>query len=254
MQFGFYNPVVPDELELVSTPIGDRAQTGIPDLDSVIDGGFPRKSSVLISGGPGSGKTTMALQYLVNGVVLYNEPGVLISFEQTRESIIAVGRQFGWDIENLEKQHMLFIHEYTPEQLEKAISAGGGSLRDMVDSIKAKRFVLDSISEYLAMFPSELGKRKACTDFYRAVTKWGCTLIIIGEEDTDGTNRVSSVADYESDAVIRLYNERKGDIRLRSLEIFKMRDTRHAGRLFPMKMTSNGIIVRVKDPILASRQ
>ncbi len=245
--FGFYNQVVPDEIKYTQEPIGDRAQTGIPDLDLVIDGGFVRYSQTLVSGGPGTGKSTFALQYLIDGVVLYNEPGVYVTFEQSREAIIALGKQFGWDIENLEKQDMLVIHEYTPEQVYKALKSGGGSFRDLIDSIHAKRIAVDSITEYLMLFSSEMAQRREITDFYKLISRWNCTGVFVGEEDSNAVTKKASVLDYESDAVILLYNERKGDIRQRALEIFKMRGTKHAGRIFPIKMTDSGIVVDVKS-------
>ncbi|MFT4313338.1 MAG: RAD55 family ATPase [Candidatus Woesearchaeota archaeon] len=245
-QYGFYNKVEQEELQLAQEPIGDRAQTGIPDLDQVIDGGFLRLSQTLISGGPGTGKSTFGLQYLINGIVLFNEPGVYVTFEQSREAIIELGKQFGWDIENLEKQEMLIIHEYTPEQVYKALKSGGGSFRDLVESIQAKRIVLDSITEYALLFNTEMSQRREIADFYRNLSRWGCTGLVIGEEESTITTRDASALDYESDAVILLYNERKGDIRQRSLEIYKMRGTKHAGRIFPMKVTDNGILVNIK--------
>jgi KaiC/GvpD/RAD55 family RecA-like ATPase len=251
---GLYNPVEADELETVDTPIGDRVQTGIADLDSVIEGGFVRKSSTVVYGGPGAGKTTFGLQYLINGIVLYNEPGVYITFEQTRESIISLGKNYGWDIENLEAQHMLIIHEYSPEQLTKAISGGGGSLRDLIDSIKAKRLVLDSITEYLSLFTTEISSRKACSDIFRLCVRWGVTLIAVGEDTTVNGTHQFTVLDYEADGIILLYNERRGDVRLRFLEILKMRDTRHAGRVFPMKLTKNGIVVKVGGGLVGSQK
>ena len=253
VQLGYYNALEPDAVELVSVPIGDRAQTGIPDLDAVIDGGFPRNTTMLVRGGPGTGKTTLALQYIINGIVLYNEPGLFITFEQSREAIVSLGKQYGWDIDNLEKQHMLIIREYTPEQLDKALASGGGSLRDMVDSLKAKRIVLDSLTEFLSLYSTELSMRKACTDLFRTTSKWECTSVVLGEEDLTSASATATVADYESDGIILLYNERHGDIRMRSLEILKMRDTRHAGRIFPLKMTKNGIVVRVKDVVVLPR-
>jgi KaiC/GvpD/RAD55 family RecA-like ATPase len=251
---GLYNPLEADELETVDTPIGDRVQTGIADLDSVIEGGFVRKSSTVVYGGPGAGKTTFGLQYLINGIVLYNEPGVYITFEQTRESIISLGKNYGWDIENLEAQHMLVIHEYSPEQLAKAISSGGGSLRDLIDSIKAKRLVLDSITEYLSLFNSEISSRKACSDIFRLCVRWGVTLIAVGEDTVVNGTHQFTVLDYEVDGIILLYNERRGDVRLRFLEILKMRDTRHAGRVFPMKLTKNGIIVKVGGGLVGAQK
>jgi len=254
-EFGLYNPLTANKLEYTEEPVGNRVPTGVPDLDIVISGGLKPHSTTLISGGAGTGKSTFGLQYIVNGIIKHNEPGIYITFEQTREAVISLGNQFGWDLEHLESEGMLIIHEYIPEQISKALQAGGGSVRDMVDSIKAKRVVIDSITEYKMLFRSEIDQRKELTIIFKSFAKWGCTTLIVGQEHSISRSHVSSVLDYESDAVILLYNERRGDIRQRSLEIYKMRDTKHAGRIFPMELTNHGMLVHTKESkLIAGRR
>jgi circadian clock protein KaiC len=244
---GLYNQVVAEAIHYTENANPDRVQTGIPDLDRVISGGLKAYSTTLVSGGAGTGKSTFGLQFLVNGVLLYNQPGIYITFEQTAQSIRELGKQFGWDLENLEKQNMIVIHEYTPEQISKALETGGGSIRDMIDSVGARRIVIDSITEFRMLFHSEIAQRKALTELFKSFAKWKCTSIVIGQEHSESVGHISSVLDYECDAVILLYNERKGDIRFRSVEIYKMRETKHAGRIFPMRITANGIIINTED-------
>ncbi|MFT4310517.1 MAG: RAD55 family ATPase [Candidatus Woesearchaeota archaeon] len=242
-QSGFYNPLMVDKVELAKEPVGDRAQTGIVGFDAIIEGGLKRKTATMIAGGPGSGKSTMGLQYLYNGAMQYQEPGIYITFEQQTDALVEAGIMFGWDMQRVQDEHLLVIREYTPEQLHKMLTAGGGSFRDLIDSIGAVRVVIDSITAFMLMYKGEKAQRKACIDLFHSLAKWGCTTVVIVEEEYKSGDHHSSVLEYETDGVIILYNERKGDIRQRSLEIFKMRGTRHAGRIFPMKLTPQGLVV-----------
>ncbi|MFT4343710.1 MAG: RAD55 family ATPase [Candidatus Woesearchaeota archaeon] len=248
-----YNPIIEDELELAEDVTGQRVPTGIATLDGLIGGGFPRMSSILLSGGAGTGKSTLALQYLVNGILKYNEPGIYITFEQSSEAIIQLGKQFGWDLQHLIDQNMLIVRDYTPEQIGKVIKSGGGSVRDMIDSIKARRLVIDSITEFTSMYESEISQRKILTNLFRSLRKWKLTTIVIGEEESDLFTHRSSVVDYEADGVVILYNGRRGDIRQRAIEVFKMRETRHTGRIFPLKIGEHGIVVNVRIDILSKK-
>ncbi|MFT7615313.1 MAG: KaiC/GvpD/RAD55 family RecA-like ATPase [Candidatus Woesearchaeota archaeon] len=247
-QGAMVNKFAPEELKFADKARGDRAQTGLGDLDKIIDGGFPRGATTLVSGGAGTGKTTLALQFIVNGIIVNNEPGVYITFEQTRDAILQLGVQFGWDLPKLEEEGKLVIREYTPEQISKALRSGGGSFRDLLDSISAKRLAIDSITEYIAMFEGEKSQRKKLTELFKTFKKWNITTVVIGEEESSPHMHTSSVLDYESDGVVLLYNERKGDFRQRSFEIFKMRGTMHAGRIFPMTISdAEGVTIHIRD-------
>lgn len=243
----YTNPIIPERLHLVTTPKGDRVQTGIPGLDPIIEGGIMRYSTTLVGGGPGTGKSTLCLQYLVNGVLHYDEPGVYISFEESRESICELGLQFNWDLEQLERDRKLIIKEYTPEQIDKILEAGGGSVRDLIDFIGAKRIVIDSITAFMLLYDGEIAQRRSCLRLFRSLSKWGCTTMAIAEEQGNMGQHHASVLEYEAAGVILLYNERKGDLRQRSLEIFKMRGTKHAGRIFPMRINDHGIEVYPRE-------
>lgn len=248
--FGYYNPTKIEDLEYTEKTESNRVATGILDLDLVIEGGIPRNNTVLISGGAGTGKSTFALQFLINGAVRFSEPGIYITFEQTKDAIFSLSEQFSWDAKNLEEQSVFSVLEYTPEQLYKAMQAGGGSLRDMIESMRVKRIVIDSITDFIMLFKSETNQRKEIVDLFKKFSKWGVTVLVVGEEDSEQKKHFSTVLDYECDGVILLYNERRGDIRHRALEIFKMRETKHAGRIFPMKISEKGVIVSVKDKMV----
>ena len=242
-QFEYKNPLMTEELELVHEPVGDRAETGIEGLDPVIEGGLKRNTITMVAGGPGSGKSTLGLQFLYNGVVNHEENGIYITFEQQKERVIETGSMYGWKIQELIDQKKLLVLEYSPEQIDKMLKSGGGSFRDLIESIGAVRVVVDSITAFMLLYEGEIAQRRSCLEFFHNLSKWGCTSVVIVEEEYSTGSHSSSVLEYETDGVVILYNERRGDIRQRALEIFKMRDTKHAGRIFPMKLTSEGLVV-----------
>jgi circadian clock protein KaiC len=96
----------------------DRVKTGIVGLDELMDGGIPKNNVVLLSGLTGSGKTIFALQYLVKGAELYNEKGLFVTFEQSREDVISQASQLGWDLVDMENKNMFKILALAPSKTQ----------------------------------------------------------------------------------------------------------------------------------------
>jgi circadian clock protein KaiC len=224
-----------------STTGNSRIATGIQGLDPVMSGGFRGKTVNLIAGGAGSGKSILAMQFLVSGIDDYGEPGVFISFEETEEEIVEDMACFGWNLKDKIKDKLLTIVTYTPEQIEKVLHSGGGTIRDIVESIKAKRLVFDSLTAFTLLHDSQLLQRKAVISLFEAIKKWNCTALLLAEQEATPETHQSSVEEFEVDGVILLYNIRRGNIRERALEVFKMRATKHSAKIFPMTISDNGI-------------
>src|SRR3989338_3471272 len=218
-----------------------RVPSGILGLDEAMQGGFIKNSSVLIGGGAGTGKSILCMQYLVEGIKRFNEPGVFISFEQQEQQILEDFAEFPWDLRRYIEDKKLVILSYAPEQVEKVLQAGGGTVRDTIDSIGAKRLVVDSLTAYTLLHENDLQKRKAVFKLFDAAAKWGVTALMTTEQEADPDKHQSTVIEFEVGTVVLLYNIRKGDIRERSLEIFKMRATKHAAKIFPMTISDEGI-------------
>ena len=226
-----------------------KVHTGIPGMDDVMEGGFRQGSTILIGGGPGSGKSVLCTQFLVEGIREHNENGIYISFEEQEEKIIKNFEKFDWDLRKLVEQKKLSILYYSPEQVEKVLETGGGIIRDVIDSMNAKRLVIDSLTAFTLLFNNELEKRKAVLKLMMASEKWGVTTLMTSEHEVDPDKHESSVMEFEVDGVILLYNLRRGDVRERSLEIFKMRGVKHATKIFPMKITEGGIIIYPEESV-----
>lgn len=220
-----------------------RVSSGIPGLDGVMEGGFIRNSVNLIGGSAGCGKSIFCMQYLVEGITRYNENGVYLSFEESQEKIFKDFERFGWNLPRLVKEKKLVILYYTPEQVAKVLEAGGGTVREVIDNIGAKRLAVDSLTAFTLLHENELAKRKSLLSLFENLRKWGVTALLVSEQEPDAVKHIGTPMEFEVDGVILLYNIRKGDIRERSLEVFKMRGTKHSPKIYSMKIDDNGIVI-----------
>jgi len=100
-----------------------------------------------------------------------------------------------------------------------------------------------SLTAFTLLHDNELAKRKAVLKFFQSVKEWGITALMTSEQEPDPDRHESTIMEFSVDGVILLYNIRKGDIRERSLEIFKMRATRHSAKIFPMKIDDSGVMI-----------
>ncbi|MBL7100746.1 MAG: hypothetical protein ISS23_02205 [Nanoarchaeota archaeon] len=219
----------------------ERMLTGVPGLDEIMGGGFEKNSINLVSGGAGTGKSIFAMQFIVNGVKKFNEPGVFITFEEEKGKIQKHMLKMGWDLKKLEAQGKFAVIEYTPDNVRKMLAEGGGEVDSVIEKIKAKRVVLDSLTAFALLFKSEFARRKAFLDLFKLIEKWGCTALLVVEHESDMERHHSQDVEFEADGVILLYYLRKGDVRSRALEILKLRGSKHSSRIFPMKITDDGI-------------
>ncbi|MBI2136884.1 hypothetical protein HYU06_07475 [Candidatus Woesearchaeota archaeon] len=227
----------------------DRVHTGIPGLDNVMGGGFRHNTVNLLGGGAGSGKSIFCMQYLIEGIRKHNENGVYISFEESVEKIKEDMASFDWDLNKLEKEKKLVILYYSPEQIQKVLDSGGGIVRDEIEAIKAKRIVIDSLTAFTLLHEYDLQKRKSVLHLFDAIYKWNVTAVLTGEHEPDIDHHRSNVMEFEVDCVLLLYNLRKGDVRERSLEVFKMRGSKHSQKIFPMKISDDGVSIFPEETV-----
>ena len=222
-----------------------RVATGILNLDKLIDGGFKYNSTNLIAGGAGSGKTVFAIQYLINGILKSGEPGVYITFEEKKEKLYDdMLNSFGWDLEKLEKEEKFAFLEYTPEQVKKVLVEGGGTIEAIINKIKAKRIVIDSISSFALLYSDELDRKEAALALMDLINGWGCTALLTSQDDSDHGTLVSAALEFEADSIILLYHVKIKGERTRAMEILKMRGTKHPNLTFAFNMEKkSGIVV-----------
>jgi len=219
-----------------------RVSTGTPAIDKLV-GGFKEKSVNLIIGGTGSGKTIMAMQFLVDGA-RKGEHGIYITFEEKKEKAYDDMCSLGWDIEKYEKEGKIEFLEYTPEQVRKIVTEGGGEIETIIEKMKAKRLVIDSMTSFALLYKDELARKEAALFLFELINKWNCTALLTSQAVEEV--KMFSEIEFEVDSLIVLYHGKFKGIRRRGLEILKMRGTKIPAKTFPFEITSKGIIVDVR--------
>ncbi len=223
----------------------ERIKTGITGLDSLIEGGFEKNSTILIAGSAGTGKTLFGLQFLYNGAKDYNEPGIFISFEENKESLYKHSSSFGWDFETLEKKGLFKVLQYKLHQIEKIMREGGSPIKDAIKATGAKRLVIDSITSYGLLFKDNYQRREGILEFFNMLEKLQCTSMIISELPPKVAEIKEGSVGFLTDAIISLYYSKEAEKRTRvhSCEILKMRGTKHTNKLLAMDFEKNGLAI-----------
>ena len=164
-----------------------KSATGIRGLDEITGGGLPAGRPTLLCGGPGCGKTLLAMEFLVHGAADYGEPGVLMAFEETAEELTENVASIGFDLKALIARNLLLIDSVQVERYEfeetGEYNLKGLFLRlgDAIDTIKAKRVVLDTIEVLFTRLSSQAIVRESLLELFRWLKKKGVTVIMTGE-------------------------------------------------------------------------
>jgi len=235
-----------------------RVKTGIYGLDELIDGGFPEKRTVLVSGACGTGKTIFSMQYIYMGAAKFNEPGIYVTLDERPELIREDVLAFGWDLKKLESQGLLALMDGSvarigmPSEEEFALPITGFDLDKLLleimrvsKKIGAKRVVLDSIPGLGFNFTEENETRKAILKLTYMLTRMGVTSVLTSEV-LEGTNKFGKfdVEEYVVDGVIVLhYSGIGGGGTNRTIHIRKMRATKHSEDLHPVTISNKGMNV-----------
>jgi circadian clock protein KaiC len=220
--------------------VREKVRTGIAGLDSVLFGGVPHGATVLLEGAPGTGKTTLGLQFVYHGVVQEDEPGLFITFEELPEQIYQDAAQFGWDLRALEQQNKLRILCMSPEVLIEQMLIPGGIFEKVIAELGCKRIVIDSVS-MLRNGTDRIEERRMFYRFRNILRKLKLTSILI-EEQRDTAGEALSYQHYIVDGVIRLsLQEWHQKYRQRMLEVLKMRGSKFIEGEHIYRMTEEGI-------------
>ena len=224
-----------------------RIKTYIEGFDNLIAGGFPQGSNILISGGPGTGKTIFSLQYLYNGVKQDKEMGIYFSFEEKKESLLAQAIQFEWDFEKLEKSNKVRVISIGTDDISKNTIT---DLIEIIKSLKAKRVVIDSITTLSYITPESEGvggvteysiKRFLYSFLAKLKEIEDVTTLIISQKDENISN---TIAKYLCDGILNIEYESMGGDYSRTLTIPKMRKTKNDEDLHPLEINSQkGIVI-----------
>jgi len=227
-----------------------KISSGIPGLDKLIEGGYEPRSINLVMGDSGSGKSIVAMHFIIEGIKR-GEVGLYITFEETREEFYKNMLDMGWDLEKLERSGKFIFLEYSPEKIKMTLDEGGGTIESIIIKSKIKRIVVDSISSFSLMFDDELTKRRANLAFFDLIRKWGCTgMLTLQKTPTLEKHRKGQVLpiEFEVDGVILLHFIRTKKGRERFIEILKMRGVKHSTNVHAYEI-NKGIKIKGKKSL-----
>lgn len=225
-----------------------KCPTGIQGLDEITGGGLPRGRPTIVCGGAGCGKTLFAAEFLVRGAAQFDEPGVFLSFEETDTELKANVKSLGFDLAGLVRRKKIVldhvyierseIHETGEYDLEGLFVR----LNYAIDSIGAKRVVLDTLEALFAGLPNEAILRAELRRLFRWLKEKGVTAIITAERGDEQLTR-HGLEEYVSDCVILLDHRINDQIATRHLRVVKYRGALHATNEFPFLIGDEGFSV-----------
>ncbi|GJD55386.1 circadian clock protein KaiC [Methylobacterium dankookense] len=231
-----------------AAPTLPKAPTGIDGFDAITQGGLPVGRPSLICGAAGCGKTLFATTFLVNGATRYGEPGVFVSFEERAEDLVANVASLGYDLDRLVADGKLAIDHVRVERSEIE-ETGEYDLEGLfirlgyaVDSIGAKRVVLDTIETLFSGFTDPLLLRSELRRLFGWIKDRGLTAIITGERGEGQLTR-QGLEEYVSDCVVLLDNRVADQITTRRLRVVKYRGSAHGTNEYPFLIDHAGISV-----------
>ncbi|HZQ48485.1 MAG TPA: circadian clock protein KaiC [Verrucomicrobiae bacterium] len=225
-----------------------KCPTGIQGLDEITGGGLPRGRPTLVCGSAGCGKTLLASEFLVRGVMQFGEPGVLMAFEETEKELQANVGSLGFDLAGLVRRKKIVI-DYVHVERSEIHESGEYDLEGLfvrlghaIDSIGAKRVVLDTLEVLFASLPNEAVLRSELRRLFRWLKDKGVTAVITAERGREQLTR-HGLEEYVSDCVILLDHRVNDQIATRHMRVVKYRGALHGTNEFPFLIGEEGISV-----------
>jgi len=225
-----------------------KSPTGILGFDEITNGGLPQGRPTLVCGSAGSGKTLFAMEFLVRGATEFNEPGVFVSFEETEEELKKNVASLGFDLEDLVSRGQFFMDYVSlePSEVEETgeYDLDGLFIRlgDAIDTVGAKRVVLDTLEALFIGLPNPTILRAEIRRLFRYLKSKGVTAVATAEQGDGGLTR-HGLEEYVSDCVVQLDNRVSDQTAVRRLRIVKYRGSRHGTNEYPFLIEQNGISV-----------
>ncbi|RLI98555.1 MAG: KaiC domain-containing protein [Candidatus Aenigmatarchaeota archaeon] len=219
----------------------ERVKSGVPGLDEILNGGVPKNQLILITGTSGTGKTILGTQFLYSGAKDFNENSVFLSFEEPSDLIKENCKQFGWNIDSLEKQGKFAFIRYDPYRIEDVFDILESTIRE----VGASRVLIDSISALGLYVRDKTELRSMIYNLSRILRKLNCTAMIVSEIVHGTEPRISryGVEEFVSDSVIVMYYERIDSVFNRAMQVWKLRGSSHSQKLHPYNISKKGIFV-----------
>jgi KaiC/GvpD/RAD55 family RecA-like ATPase len=253
-----------------------RTPTGISGLDEILDGGIPRGRVILVLGEPGAGKTVLGSQFLINGIVRFNENGVFVSLKDAPGHYYPEMRNFGWDFSSPEKEGRFSFINASPIRAVPGETKMGKltighhdfsliSLLEVIRSnakaIGARRIVVDSLSMLDLQYSEATQRRKAILDLVEALTETGATCVLTTDFTSIGLEPFTALEDFLRFSIIQFEKQLfhgvismqtmiDGRMMERIIRVEKMRETQIDRQPRPYRITEKGIEVYPKESVV----
>jgi KaiC/GvpD/RAD55 family RecA-like ATPase len=235
----------------------ERVKTGIEGLDKMLNGGFLRGRSILLSGPAGTGKSTLAMQFAYKGATEYNEPSLYVTLEENRNKIAENMSQFRFDINKATKSGKFEIIGGPLAELKTGMYKSDANFQHLIDEIcevirekNIKRVVIDSINLFLMLMKNEEEKRTALAILCNKLSNLGCTSILTSEVK-EGTMDLSAhgIEEFVVDGVVVLYLKQQGSSFIPGIAVRKMRGTSHERGIKFVTFSDKGIEVHPEEAV-----
>jgi circadian clock protein KaiC len=226
----------------------EKILSGIPGLDELLDGGLYERSSTVIAGPPGTGKTTFGMQYLHAGVTQFGESGILITFEEFPETIYRDASNFGWDLKKCEADNLLKVVFTSPAVLKSELEKENGFFDMMVSKIDAKRVVIDSVTLMEQITNDKQELRQIFNGLINGFKRLGATTILTSEMPLlfgQESSLESSIGFVVDNIIFLRYVEIESELET-ALTVLKARGSKHVKDIRQYTIGSKGILIETK--------
>jgi circadian clock protein KaiC len=220
-----------------------RVRTGVPGLDDMLRGGFLDGSAVLVQGAPGTGKTTLGMQFLHTGIVEEDEPGLLITFEEFPHSLLRDAQSHNWDLRQLEEANKLRIIATSPNVLLSNLQSPTSPLNRMISNWGVRRVVLDSITHFSRITRDPTQLRDIYTILVNSFKREEITSILTSEITGTRLYPERDKLAYIADTILMMRYVEVDSAIQRALLILKMRGSGHAQGIHRYEIGEDGIVV-----------
>ncbi|MCX7680545.1 MAG: ATPase [Anaerolineae bacterium] len=224
----------------------ERVKTGIPGLDEMLHGGFLPQTANLVEGAPGTGKTTLGMQFIYHGIIACEEPGIILTFEEFPQQYYRDASNFGWDFQQMEREDKLRVVMSSPEVSKADLEHVGGRIERLIREIGARRILVDSISHFERLSNSRTSFRELAFSFINALKREGLTIVLTREQPALLGERISpenGLAFLVDSYILLRYVEIESTMH-KALIVLKMRGSDHDKGIRQFEITSRGIEVR----------
>jgi circadian clock protein KaiC len=224
-----------------------RVKTGIIELDEMLHGGFLPQTANLVEGAPGTGKSTLGMQFIYNGITQFDEPGLILTFEEFPKQYYQDAASFGWDFQELEQQGRLKVIMTSPEVSKLDLENVGGRIETLASELGARRILVDSLSHFERLTDDPVELRAIQFSFINGLKREGLTAVLTKESsalfgESYGDESAAFVVDSY---VLMRYVEIESTIR-KALLVLKLRGSDHAKDIRQFQITPRGIEVQAR--------